>query len=456
MKHYDVLIIGSGGGTKLRPAASLGKRVAIIEKDDLGGTCLNRGCIPSKMLIYPSDLMRHMEQLPKHQIEPHANPVVDFAALTRRVTQTVHADSEGIAVGYGRNPNVDLYRGHGRFVSDKVVEVNGEQLSADRIYIATGSRPMIPDIEGLADTPYWDSTDALRATTLPRKMIIIGTGYIGTELGHFYASMGTETHYLVRNGILRQVDTDLRNEFVQAFSKHHHLHMDATPTAVSHADDEFTVTYTQDGETHEITADALLVVTGVIPNSDDLGLQNTGIQTDNRGYIQVNDHLETDVENVYALGDVVGNYLFRHSVNFEGEYLFGQHFANHNPAPIKYPPMPYAVFTYPQMAGVGLTEAELREQGVDILVTDNNYRASAMGMAMQSEYGLVKLIFERQTGVLIAAHILGEKASDIVHMLVLAATHRMTAEQLLDMIYIHPALSEVIRNACRKAVAQLS
>jgi len=461
MKHYDLIIIGSGGGTKLRPAADLGKKVAIIEKEDLGGTCLNRGCIPSKMLIYPADLRTHwQEDKAKFFMSSDDDITLDWEALVCRTTKTVVEESKGIKPGYESHANIDLYQGHARFVEGKVIEVNGEKLTADKIYIATGTRPSVPPIPGLSDTPYMTSREALRSADQPKKMMVIGGGYIAVELGHFYGAMGTEIDFLVRSSMLKAEDKDIRAQFEQNFSSRYSVHFGTSPTKVEYRDETFYVTVeNKEGEESVMEADSLFVATGVQPNTDDLGLEHTKVNHDNKGWIEVDDYLETSEPGVYALGDVLHRYLFRHSVNFEGEYLYAQHYSDTPKAPIVYPPMPHAIFSYPQIAGVGATEDELiktgKVSGSDYITVWQAYKHSAMGMAMRPEVGGVKLIINKADRKLIGAHIIGEKASDIIHMLIAYMTMNATIDQLLDMIYIHPALSEVIRNAARKAVLTL-
>jgi len=462
MKTYDLIIIGSGGGTKLRAATSVWKTVAIVEKWELWGTCLNRGCIPSKMLIYPADLMTHIrEDAEKFGISWVDNPKIDFEKLVTRVQTEIKSDSESIEPVYEKDPLVTLYKWHGKFISDKVVEVNGEQLTAEKIYIATGSKPQVPPIEGLADTPYFTSTEALKNTKQPKKMIVIGGGYIATELGHFYGATGTDMHFLVRSEMLKAEDKDIRAEFAKDFWNRYNLHYWISPTKVSYDNGTFFVTVS-DKEWNEsvMESDALFVATWVVPNTENLWLENTWITTNKRWYIEVNDHLETQASWVYALGDVVWNYLFRHSVNFEGEYLAGQHYLWDPASPIEYPPVPHAVFSYPQIAGVGVTEDELikqwKELWKDYLVGVNHYKNSAMGSAMLPKVWMVKIIAETWTRKILWAHIVGEKASDIIHMLIIYVTQWATVEQMLkEIIFIHPALSENIRNAGRKILKEL-
>jgi dihydrolipoamide dehydrogenase len=469
MKTYDLIIIGSGGGTKLRPAADRGHKVAIIEKDALGGTCLNRGCIPSKMLIYPADLITHwQEDRAKFGITGGGDFTIDFTALTTRTTETVQKDSQGIAAMYQKHPQVDYYHGQAQFVSGKVIEVNGEQLTADKIFVATGARPSIPPIPGLLGTPFFTSTEALQSENQPKTMIVIGGGYIAMELGHFYAATGTKVTFLVRGEFVGAEDKDIRAAFTENFSKRHSIVRIDAINEVSYQENstekEFTVSITnKQGEVEILKAESLFVATGVQPNSDTLALQNTAIKTNDKGFIEVNEYLETGEPGVFAFGDVVGKFLFRHSVNFEGEYLYSQHYSDDGemlmPGPIVYPPMPHAIFSYPQIAGVGVTEDELEKAGKvlgqDYVVGMNEYKNTAMGMAMLPKVGLVKLIAEKDTGRIIGAHIVGDKASDLIHMLIASMTMKATAGDLLKMIYIHPALSEAIRNAARKLAKQV-
>src|SRR5665213_2683600 len=235
MKKFDVITIGSGGGAKISsPAASMGLKVAVIEKDRLGGTCLNRGCIPSKMLIHPADVAIEIKEA--HRFDIHNNPKfsVDFAKLVERISSTVDADSDKIGASYAKHPNISLYRGTAKFVDNKVIEINNEQITADKIFIAAGTRPTIPDIPGLAGTPFMTSTEALRNTTLPSSMIIIGGGYIGCEIGHAYGSLGTKTTFLVRSKLLRAQDAEVSAEFQKVFSRYHDVHLGAIPTKVEY------------------------------------------------------------------------------------------------------------------------------------------------------------------------------------------------------------------------------
>jgi len=461
MKHYDIIIIGSGGGTKLRPLADAGKTVAIIEKSELWGTCLNRGCIPSKMLIYPSDLAttarEHAAELHVHGLE---KPQIDFKALVEETQARISADSNSIEPLYESHENITLYKWQAKFIENKLIEVNGEQLSADTIYIATGSVPSIPPIEWLEWTPYMTSKDALANSELPKKMIVIGGWYIAVELGHVYWAAGCDVHFLVRSGMIKAEDKDIREVFEKDFSERYNMHFWVSPVKVEYKENTFYVTL----DTEEvIQSDALFVATWVKPVSDTLWLENTDITTNKRWYIEVDEYLQTKASWVYALWDVVWNYLFRHSVNYEGEYLLQQALIQFSPngrneaasrKPIKYPPIPHAIFSYPQIAGVWVTQDELEKswkvEWIDYEIAIHNYKNSAMWSAMKAEIGFVKLIADKKTRKILWAHIIGEKSSDIIHMMIVIISAGMTVDFMLDdMIFIHPALSEVIRNAAR-------
>ncbi len=452
MKKYDIITIGSGGGAKITsPAAAKGFKVAVIEKDRLGGTCLNRGCIPSKMLIHPADVAGHIKDAKRFDINNNPAFSVDFKKLIERISATVDGDSNKIETSYNNHPNIDFYRGTARFLENNVVEVNGQPLTADKIFIAVGTRPMIPDIPGLTGTPYMTSTEALRNTSLPSSMIVIGGGYIACEIGYAYNALGCPTTFLVRSTLLRAEDAAIAKEFNTVFAKTHDVRFAAIPTRVEFQNNQFTVHYTQDGKTLSVTAQALLVATGIVANTDTLDLINTDIAIKKGNFIDVNDCLETSVPGIWALGDCIGNFFFRHSVNFEGEYLFDTIFGNQPKQPIVYPPVPHAVFTNPQVAGVGKTEEQLIKEGIDYFVGVNPYKSSAMGMALLSEHGFCKLLFERKSRKLLGGHIIGDEASNMIHMVIAFMNMNATLDDMLRTIYIHPALPEIVRNAARKA-----
>jgi dihydrolipoamide dehydrogenase len=453
MKKYDVIVIGSGGGAKISsPAAGLGLKVAVVEKDRPGGTCLNRGCIPSKMLIHPADVAQEIRGARRFDILNNPEFTVDFEKLVKRISGSVDQDSDGIAAGYAKNPNMDYFHGAARFVSNYVVEVNSEQLTAPKIFIAVGSRPSVPAIPGLEGTPFWTSTEALRNTRLPKKLIVIGASYIAVELGHAYGALGSEVDFVVRSRFLRREDGEVAAEFARVFMKKYRARLGVKPLEAGYDGRDFRLTVSDgQGRTEDLRADALLVATGVTSNADTLGLENTDVRTGETGFIEVDGGLMTAVEGVYAFGDCIGRYFFRHSVNFEGEYLFRTVFAGAARGPIEYPPMPHAVFSSPPVAGVGLTEEECRRRDIGYVAGVNPYEKSAMGMARLSDHGFCKLIFDKASRRLIGAHVVGPEASDLIHMPIAYMSMKATLDDMLATIYVHPALPEIVRNAARRA-----
>ncbi|MCB1085361.1 MAG: dihydrolipoyl dehydrogenase [Chlamydiia bacterium] len=453
MKRYDVIVIGSGGGTKLvSPLAKMGMKVAIIEKGPLGGTCLNRGCIPSKMLLHTAQLASLIRDAHRFEISLKGSFDIDFKHLVERVAKTIDEESESIVPFYREEPNIDYYPHEGHFLDPKTIEVGGERLTADKIFLAVGARAAIPKIPGLDKVPYMTYEEALRNTKLPKKLIVIGGGFIATELGYFYSAMGVETEFLVRSMLLRREDDDVRAAFQEAFAKQVILRLKCDFQEVSYKKERFTITYKDEsGNLKKAEGDALIVATGIKPWTDTLHLENTNIECKEKGFIKVDDHLRTTQKGVWALGDCVGNYLFRHSVNFEGEYLFRTLFKDPSDEPIHYKAVPHAVFSYPEIAGVGKTERELKEKKIPYFAGKNEYKDSARGMALLPEVGFVKLLFEKSSQKLLGAHIIGEEASNMIHQLILAIEMDATLDDLLKMIYVHPALPEIVRNAARNA-----
>ncbi|MDD3604736.1 MAG: dihydrolipoyl dehydrogenase [Kiritimatiellae bacterium] len=452
-ERFDVIVIGSGGGMKIaRPAAQRGLKTALIERDALGGTCLNRGCIPSKMLIYPADLVHLMRRAPQLNLKGGEALCADWPALIDRVSSTVDEMSLSQERELNAMPNLTFIRGTARFTGERKLEVNGRTMIADRIFIASGSEPAIPEIEGLEGVPYMTSREALRRRALPRKMIIIGAGYIACELGHVYRAFGTETHFVVRSKVLRTAEPDVRKAFESAFAKDHQLHEGWNAQRVSHASGIFSVSMKSlAAEEKILEADALLIAAGVKPSTADLNLSAAGVRADGRGYILVNEYLETDAPGIYALGDCVGNYLFRHSVNLEGEYLVRTLWGGTARRPIDYGPMPHAVFTHPEIAGLGAMEEGLLETGVDYVIGRAEYRDSNQGLARGLDEGFCKLLVARTDRRVLGAHIIGDEASNMIHMLAAVMYRRGTLDDLLDMVYIHPALPEIVRDAARDA-----
>lgn len=447
MKRYDIIIIGSGSGAQLiRPCANLGLKVAILEKDKIGGTCLNHGCIPSKMLIHPADVATEIESAEKFDLYVNTHYPIGFEKLVKRVNNTIDVESEKYVPIYEKHLNIDYYTHPAKFLSDKVLLVNGEKITAEKIFLPIGTRPHIPNIKGLKEAPFMTYIEALRNTNLPKKLLILGGGYVAAELGYFYAMMGSEVHFLVRSSMLRKEDGDIHKEFNRVFSKQFSVHYGARVEEALYENQKFILKGTQTFE-----GDALLVATGVTPNTDKIGIENTGIKLDQKGYIEVDDSLRTSVEGIWAYGDVIGRKQFRHTANFEGQYLFRTLFDHPSKEPLKYSPIPHAIFTHPQIGSVGSTEEELQSKGIEYFKGLADYKDCAMGSALLSENGFVKLLFEKKSKELVGAHIIGEDAATLIHIPIAYMNMGGTLDDMLRTIYIHPALPEAVRNAARNA-----
>lgn len=452
-ENFDLIVIGSGGGVKVAlPAAARGLKTALIEKDACGGTCLNRGCIPSKMLIYPCEQVSRMRRGAGLNITHASGAGVDFSALVERTCRTVDSMSAELEKKFRATPSLELIKGIAAFEGDKVIGVNGRVLSAPLIVIATGSFPLVPPLPGLAGTPFMTSREALRCKKLPSRLIVIGGGYIAVELGFVYATAGADVTFMVRSRLLRQEDPEISAEFAAEFSRHHHVLTGAGLHSIAYEDGVFSVDVTDDrGRMLHYEAEGLLLANGVVPAVAELNLDKAGIARDDNGFIKVNEYMQTSVTGIYAIGDVAGNYLFRHTVNYEGEFLEKKLLDKLETGPLDYGPVPHAVFSSPEVAGVGLTEPQACAAGYDCLIGRARYAESNPGEARGLEYGLCKLIFDRKTGYLLGAHIVGEEAASLVHMLIAAMKHGATLDSLVDTIVIHPALPEVIRDAWRDA-----
>lgn len=450
MQTFDLIVIGSGGGTKLiRPVASLGKKVAIIEMGSLGGTCLNRGCIPSKRLIYHAHLAQLYERLKDFHLTSKGKLKSDFPSIVKEVNFDIQKQSTSIVKLYQKTNNVTLFRHKAHFIKPYVLQAGKEQITAKHIVLGVGARPTTLPIKGIDQIEVLTSTEALQSPKQPKSLLIIGGGYIAVELGFFFAALGTQVTLVVRSKVLKREDEEIRKRFCQEFQNLVTLHEGCQPIEVKKQKEGIVLICKKSSKQMTLKAEKLLIAAGVTPWSDQLALENTQVQTDLEGFIRVNRFLETNQKGVYALGDCIRPYQFRHSVNFQGAYLFSHLFENYR-KPIYYPPMPHAVFSSPEIASCGPTEQILQEKKIPYVVGRGLYEESAKGRAMK-EQGIVKLLFHQKTKKLLSFHIVGYEAATLAHQLIFALTVHAKLDELLSMIYIHPALSEVIRNACRSA-----
>src|SRR3989344_5477775 len=322
MKTFDLIVIGSGAGLNVAiGAAEHGLKVAIIEDGPLGGTCLNRGCIPSKIVIQSAEVAEMIHRAHQFGLEASLHKV-NFKAVTERASKTVDADSHSIEKNIRIDKNPILFKGRGKFVDKYTLEVHGQRIRGKKIVIAAGARPSIPPIPGLDKVSYMSSTEALRKTVLPKSMIILGGGYIGVELGFFYAAMGTKITVVQRNKwLIPREDVDVATLTTELWKKKYDVITDAEVAKVNKHHNGVEVTVKVGNKTQNLHAEKILVATGVKPNSDTLQVEKAGIKIRENGFITVNRFMETNVKNIWALGDIAGVHLFRHSANIEAEYV---------------------------------------------------------------------------------------------------------------------------------------
>lgn len=425
--------------------------MAVIEAGPLGGTCLNRGCIPSKMLIHSADVIETIKNAHLFGIKVKGYDI-DFPSIIRRVTESVDEDSRSIEEGLKSVDNPKLFKEECRFVGHKTIRAGKETLTAGYILVASGGRPRIPKIDGLDDSGFITSDQALRLKTQPKMLTILGGGYVAVELAHFYGSLGTKINIVQRHGLLvPNEDEDVARAFTEIFRQKYNVLTGFEPTKVSKrggSQYEVTVKSVKSRDEKVLKSDQLLVAAGRQPNSDGLDLDKTGVRTDEKGFIVTDPYLETNVKGIFALGDVVGHYLFRHSANLEAEYDFFNMLDPENKTPVDYSAMPHAIFSSPQIAGVGKTEQQLKGGKVDYVVRKYNYIDTAMGHAIEERTGFVKFLLERDSRRILGCHIMGVDASTLIHEVIVAMkAGDGSISNILRAVHIHPALSEVVQRA---------
>lgn len=448
MKEYDLIVIGSGSGLDVANAvAQHGKKVAIVEKDRMGGTCLNRGCIPSKLLIHSAEVAEIIKGAGAFGIKVHGYSV-DFKQIVTRTNRIIDADSDGILNAFSEIDNPKLYHAEGKFVGSKTLKVGGESIRADKILIASGTRPEIPAIPGLQGSGFITSDEALRLAEQPRVLTVIGGGYIATELAHFFGALGTEINIIQRRSVLLPAeDEEISETFTKVFSRKYRAYLGYDIESVSRKGTEFVLkARKRGGSSVELRSDQLLVAVGRTPNSDTLDLAATGVATDENGFIKVDDYLETSAKGIFALGDAVGRYMFKHTANHEAQYAFNNIMMEDRKIRVDYTAMPHAVFSWPQVAGVGHTERQLKESKIPYEKAVYPYIKTAMGEAIEERDGFVKLLASKE-GKILGCHIIGTNASVLIHEVLVAMKLGAGVDDIAQTVHIHPALSEVVSRA---------
>jgi dihydrolipoamide dehydrogenase len=447
MKNYDVIVIGSGAGAIISDeAAGQGLKVALIDKGPLvGGTCLNWGCIPSKMLIYTADRIVEIEEARKLGIEAEVKNI-NFLSIMERMRKSRQEDQLHIREGIRQSKNLDFYEGEGYFVGDYLLEVNGEKLKGERIFIASGSRVLVPPIKGLENVDYLTNESALELKARPDSLIIIGGGYVAVEFGHFFAAMGTEVTILeMSDRLVLSEEPEISALLKSELSGRMGVHTDTLAEEVKGGDHGVVVVTkdTNTGKRREFAAQRIMMAVGRRSNADILKVDNTGVETDKRGFIKVNEYLETNRKGIFAFGDANGQQMFRHMANREAEIVAQNAFYGTD-IKVDYSAVPHAVYSHPQIASVGLTEAKARE-GHDLLIGRWKYFDIAKGEAMMEKQGYAMAIVEKGSSKILGFHIIGPYAPELIQEVVNAMTSGGGMEELGQGIHIHPALSELVQ-----------
>lgn len=448
MKEYGAVVIGSGSGLDIaNAAASRGLEVAIVEKGPLGGTCLNRGCIPSKMLIHRADLAEQISNSERFRI--HANMEgIDFKSMVKEVSEEVGSEARQIERGIRNFDRFTLYKDEAKFVDKRTLEVGGEKVKGEKVIVAAGARPFIPPLEGLEGVDYLTSREALKLRERPKHLVIVGGGYVAAELGHFFGSLGSEVGIIAaHNNLIHREDRDIYRKFTEIFQDKYGVKTGFRATEVWEDNGKIYVkAESGSGEQIEVSGDELLMATGRKPNTDLLEVEKAGIETDDKGFVKTNEYLETTAENVWALGDIVNSPMFKHTANWEAEYVYLNVFTDHK-HPVDYSAMPHAIFSSPQIAGVGKTEQELEEESRDYLKSLYEYKDTGMGSALKEKEGFVKALAS-PGGKIQGCHILGPHASILIHEVVVAMrSGEGTVDNVTKSVHVHPALSEVVQRA---------
>jgi len=455
--HFDLAIIGTGSGNSLVTPDFDGKRVAIIESGTFGGTCLNVGCIPTKMYVYAADVANTVAHAARYGIDATLNGV-RWPDLRDRVFGRIDPISEGGRDWRVNGPNTTAFLGRASFIGPRRLRIDtgtgaADEITADQIVIAAGTHPTVPGAVSESGVPFHTSDTVMRLDALPKRLLILGSGFIAAEFAHIFSALGSQVTVVARgNALLRHLDADISARFTVIAREQWDVRLNTTLTKVNGSQgsgngDESEVRLDFADGSHA-TGDILLVATGRAPNTVGLGLEVAGIATREDGGVKVDAQGRTNVEGVWALGDVSSAHQLKHVANHEARVV--AHNLAH-PGDLRsfdHRYVPFAVFTSPQIASVGLTEEELKAQGRRYVTSSQAYGDTAYGWAMEDTTGVCKVIADPATGELLGAHLMGYQASNLIQPLIQGMSFGQTVlEMARGQFWIHPALSEVVENA---------
>jgi dihydrolipoamide dehydrogenase len=448
--RYDMAVIGAGPGGYVAAirGAQLGLKVAVIEKEAVGGLCLNWGCIPSKALLYGAELLNLYRHGAEFGIQT-GEITADLSVSVQRSRDIVAKFVTGVETLLAQN-GVDVLRGTGRIEGPGVVrlEPTGELIEAANIVIATGARPrLLPGIE-VDGERVLTSRNALARREVPRSIIVIGGGAIGVEFGYLYRSYGAEVTIVeTLPHLLPNEDEDVSRQLERSFQSQGISIVTGASVQSSRMDaDVVTVTVDSGNRRRELAAECVLVGAGFVPDTSSLGVSEAGVKLDSRGWVEVDAYCQTNVPGIWAVGDITGKLLLAHVASHQGETV-AEKIGGLEPAPLDYDSMPRAVYCQPQVASLGITEAQARERGIDVLTSRFPFRASGKAMAIGETEGFVKLVVDRATQAVLGYHIVGHGATEMLGEATLGAALETTSTEIGVAVHAHPTLSEALKEA---------
>ena len=450
MRHFDLVIIGTGSGNSIADERFAGWNIAIVEKGVFGGTCLNVGCIPTKMFVHAADVAAAPASGARLGVDAHLDGV-RWTDVRDRIFGRIDPISEG-----GRhwraqeNANVTVYEGTARFTGPKTLDTGtGEVITADRFVIAAGSRPVVPDVADLDSVGYHTSDTIMRLDELPPRLTILGSGFVAAEFAHVFSSFGVQVTVIARSDLLlRHEDREIATRFTGIASQKWDVRLKRKAVRAERVDGVVRLHLEGPDGAEVVESEELLVAVGRTPNSDLLDLAATGVDVHPDGRVVVDEHQRTSVEGIYAMGDVSSEYQLKHVANHEARVV--QHNLLHPDEPISsdHRFVPAAVFSSPQIASVGLTEEQAVERGVRYVEAAQAYASIAYGWAMEDTTGFAKVLADPDTGLILGAHVIGPQASSVIQPVIQAMSFGLDARTMArGQYWIHPAMPEVIENA---------
>ncbi len=457
--HFDVLVIGSGPGGYVAAirASQLGKKVGIVERSELGGICLNWGCIPTKALLRSAEVYEMMKHADNYGLKAK-DVAVDFPGVIKRSRGVADRMSKGVTFLMKKN-KIETIVGHGKLLDNKTVEVSAEdgkktKVTADSIIIATGARArQIPGMEsdGKKVISY---REAMVLDKQPKSLIVVGAGAIGVEFAYFYNSIGTEVTIVeMMDYILPVEDEEVSKQLAKTFKKSKiDIRTGTKVEALKKGRSNVTLTVSKDGKSEELQAEKVLMAIGVQGNVENLGLEALGVEMD-RGWIKVNENYQTNVAGVYAIGDVAGPPWLAHVASKEG-ILAAEHIAGHKIVPLDYGTIPGCTYCVPQVASVGLTETKAKEAGYELKVGRFPIRVNGKAQGLGETEGFIKIIYDAKYGELLGCHIIGPEATELITEVTLAKSMEATYMEVLHAIHPHPTLSEIVMEATHDALGE--